>query len=110
MNKPLTVEIRVNNTVFECALEKKFYNAQERRPFAVGRIMGVMPNPRTPGQFGIASESMIICENCYNENKDEKGLHFEDPSNLVMPTNEAMSKLNLKKNWGDLWTIDRNYD
>jgi len=98
MDKLVSVELRLNNSVFECAIEKKFYNARERKPYAIMKIVGVMPHPQNPQQVLINPESIIICEQCYNDNKEDKGLHLKDPSNVVTPSNEIIQKLSLKKN------------
>src|SRR2546423_8043728 len=98
MDKPVSVELRLNNSVFECAIEKKLYNARERKPYAIMKIVGIMPHPQDPRQVLINPESIIVCEQCYNENKEDKELHLKDPTTVVTPSNELIQKLNLKKN------------
>jgi len=91
--------MRLNNTIFECALEKgKLYNALEIKPFAISVIAGVM---RTPQGNIINMQNVVICEKCYKENLNNKSadkLNFQDPSELVLPNPGIIQKLNHKKN------------
>ncbi|HZE87061.1 MAG TPA: hypothetical protein VE090_02525 [Methylomirabilota bacterium] len=94
MTNSLTVEMRLNNTVFKCVLEQKFYNITQRKPYALMTIDGLLPTGQD--KMGINLVTIIICELCWKSNKEnEKGLELKEPSQIVVPTSPLPS---LKRN------------
>ncbi len=93
MDKPdLKVELRLKNVVYKCGLEDKFYNILLMPAYAVGFFKQLAPD--SAGNIQMAITDLIICENCYNDNKG-KGLMFKDPSKIIIPEMKAPSLKNL---------------
>ena len=78
----MIVELRLNNTVFKCGVEGKFYNVKDRQAFAVRNIRDVVP---TEKGLMLTGNVLIMCDHCYKD----AGLHLEDPSQIVVPTIDA---------------------
>lgn len=83
-------ELRLNNIVFHCRLENKVYNIKEMQPYGVSLIAGVVPQ-----QSGLLQnmEIMLICEKCYKENSDGKGLNFKEPLPIVAAPAGALRQI-----------------
>ena len=75
----LSIELRLNNTIFKCNLEDKYYNTKEKTAYAVSVLNGVTPNQQ--GNFSLLVDVFTICADCY-KNSD---LKFEDPSPIKVP-------------------------
>lgn len=85
------LEIRLNNRLFKCLIDEKFYNAADKQPFAVTFVMGAEPvsrqgaNPRVgqpvppPGvqEWAITASTAIVCKDCYEK------MGFKDPSHVA---------------------------
>lgn len=78
MDNKIGVELRLNNVIYKCQLEGKFYNVNIVKPFAVMSISGLVPQGN---QIGMSMEPIIICGNCF-KNKDS-GLDFKEPSQII---------------------------
>lgn len=74
----MIVELRLNNTVFKCGVENKYYNVKDRQAFAVRNIRDVVP---TEKGLMLTGNVLIMCEKCYKD----AGLYLEDPSPIVIP-------------------------
>jgi hypothetical protein len=80
MDQKISIELRLNNTVFLCQLDGKMYNIKDTKLYAVSLISGITPHQ---GQVMMNAQGMIICEKCYNDNKGDKGLKLQEPSPIV---------------------------
>jgi hypothetical protein len=87
------VEMRLNNALFFCRLEAKWYNVAQKTCIAIGEVAGLMPNPS--GGTDVNMQPMFICEDCYIKGK-EGSLGLEDPSNIIIPKNH-IPKIDPKK-------------
>lgn len=75
------VKIRVNNQMYKCSVDDKFYNGGETQAYAVGLMLSVEPmKQQVQGgkqEWAIALGGAIICEPCYNNMK------FKEPSAIA---------------------------
>mgnify|MGYP001251469429 CR=1 FL=1 len=93
MDKKFTVEVRLNNTLFNCVLDGNWYNANDIKAYAIAIATGVIPQQN---QVLINLDSKLICENCWKANKDNKeGLNLKEPSRIVTAPANALN--NIKK-------------
>lgn len=82
------VKVRFNNSVFLCKIENKYYNTEERDPYAISAIQAIVPNSQ--GGFNVQVESLILCAKCYTSG------NYKEPSNIKLPTPQDINKI-LKK-------------
>ncbi len=90
MENKTIVQLRLNNTLFQCKLDGKFYNLKDKKAYAVALASGLIPTAQN--QFTINMEAMIICEDCWKDNKD-KGLGLQEPSPIVAAPADALNHL-----------------
>lgn len=38
-----TIELRLNNTIFKCVLDEKWYNLADTKAYAIGVAVGIVP-------------------------------------------------------------------
>jgi len=79
----MKTELRLQNVIFQCLLDKNFYNAIIKQPYAITIIAGVIPNPK--GEIIMNMKTGVICEDCWKKNLDKEGLQFKEPSKIVVP-------------------------
>lgn len=92
MDPKLTAtELRFNNVIFKCQFEDKWYNRKTMQSFALAQIDAVIPQPN--GTMSVNISSVIICEDCFERNK-ETDLKLEEPSPIIVP--EVKLPKNLK--------------
>lgn len=75
----MSIELRLNNAVFKCALENKYYNIKDRQAYGVRNIKNVVPMEKG---LMLTGDVLIVCEKCYKDSD----LHLEDPSTIIVPT------------------------
>lgn len=78
----MVVELRLNNTVFKCGVENKYYNVKDRQAYAVRNMRDVVP---TEKGLMLTGNVLILCDKCYKD----AGLYLEDPSPIVVPKIDA---------------------
>lgn len=86
MNKNEGAVIVAMNTVFECIMEKKFYNVKDSKPhfIQVHTTFNVVAGPISggKGQLSPVMHLLPVCENCF-KNPD---YHFEMPEESTKMT------------------------
>ena len=86
----IKLELRLNNSVFRCEFDQKWYNLKKTKPFALMALAGVVPTAND--QMQMQMTTVIICEDCFNKEKDnDNGLGLQDPSKIVLPNNTRPS-------------------
>lgn len=88
MDKKITLEVRLNNTVFKCLFDGNYYNAMVVKGYAIAFAKGVIPQGQ---QIGINIDTAIICETCWNNSKDVKTLQLKDPSPIIAANPDVLS-------------------
>lgn len=84
------LDIKLNNIIYECILEKKYYNLKDKKAVAINVMKIVVPVSEV--QLRVDSQTAFVCEDCYKNNIGE-GLHFEDPSPILKPEFKPDSKM-----------------
>ncbi len=78
----MSIELRLNNAVFRCMLEDKYYNIKDRKAYGVRNIKNVVP---TEKGLMLTGDVLIVCDKCFKDSD----LHLEEPSQIVVPTIDA---------------------
>ena len=77
----------MNNTIFKCILDEKWYNFLDTQVYGIGVAVGLVPQGQ---QTLINLNSQLICGNCWKENQD-KGLNLKEPSQIVTAPANALN-------------------
>lgn len=95
MDTKPTIELRLNNTIFKCVLDEKWYNLAEVKAYAIAIAVGIMPQGK---QAVINMNSQLICESCWLGNKPADNLNFKEPSQIVTAPASALSGIKRSMN------------
>jgi len=80
------VFILFENAVFQCGLCNKYYNTTQSALYVVGNYVSFVPIEQQDVlekvKANVTIQSLNICETCFNENTDGKGLDLVGVSRI----------------------------
>lgn len=76
--------LMVNNMVFKCQPEGKYFNVLDTQIYAVNELVAFVTDPKT-GQTGPFVQTYLMCENCWKKYQKEWGL--KEPTKIITAAN-----------------------